>query len=82
MPRTTVADRLVRAALGLTLYAHGLVAQASFLCDFLCEERLHGLRNFGGVRIEDVVHVTATGIEQLTTGVFPHSFPGALSIGD
>ena len=78
MPRTTVADRLVRAALGLTLYAHGLVAQAPFLC----EERLHGLRNFGGVRIEDVVHVTATGIEQLTTGVFSHSFPGALSIGD
>lgn len=34
---------------------------------FLCKERLQGMRHCGGVRIEDVVAVTATGIEQLTT---------------
>ena len=34
---------------------------------FLNETRLDGLRNFGGCRIEDVVLVTATGIEQFTT---------------
>ena len=34
---------------------------------FLVEDRLNGLRKFGGVRIEDVVYVTADGIENLTT---------------
>jgi len=34
---------------------------------FINKERFEEFRGFGGVRIEDVVRVTADGIEQMTT---------------